>query len=112
MIGVGDSLASSVTLGDYVYCVPSTRFTSKFHVGSFSIIEANAVVTKEVEYFSIVAGIPAKIINKITPDNLDEYLIDYFCVVDKGNPEFIESVKQEFLSEYEKYCPKVHCGSC
>lgn len=103
MIGVGSSLAAGVTLGDHVYVSPGVRFTDKFHVGNFCVIGANAVVLKEVEPFSVMAGVPAKVIGKITPENLEKYLLHYFCAVDKQNVEFVERVRKEFLEQYDAY---------
>ncbi|NPE28454.1 acyltransferase [Methanococcoides sp. SA1] len=39
-------------------------------VGEFSIVGAGSVVTKDVPPFTIVAGVPAKILRKIDKDNL------------------------------------------
>lgn len=103
MFGVGCSLAGGPTLGDYVYLAPGVRVTGKFNIGNFCVIGANAVVNKNVEPFSVVAGVPAKVIKKITPENLDRYLRDYFAAVDKTNKDFVEEVRNEFLAQYEEY---------
>ncbi len=41
-----------------------SKIMSGVHIGNGSVISAGAVVTKDVEPYSIVSGIPAKIIRK------------------------------------------------
>ena len=47
---------------------------SGVHVGDGSIIAANAVVTKDVEPYTVVGGVPAKMIKKRCPDEIIEML--------------------------------------
>ena len=53
------------TIGSDVYISSGARIIGKIHVGNNVIIGANAVVCKDVEDNSIVAGVPAKVIRKI-----------------------------------------------
>lgn len=57
-----------VWLGDGVAIMPNVR------IGHNSVVGANAVVTKDVPPFSIVAGVPAKIIKQI---NIEETKLKY-----------------------------------
>ncbi|KAF5421287.1 MAG: maltose O-acetyltransferase [Candidatus Methanomarinus sp.] len=40
-------------------------------IGEYSIVGAGSVVTKDVPSFTIVVGVPAKIVRKIVEDNLE-----------------------------------------
>jgi acetyltransferase-like isoleucine patch superfamily enzyme len=100
MIGFGATLANGPIIGDYVYISPGVRIAKKVCIGNFCIIGANAVVNKDLEPFTIAAGVPARQIGKVTPSNLDKYLIPYFASTDKTNNAFIEMVKLEFLRQY------------
>lgn len=53
------------TIGSDVYISAGARIIGKIHVGNNVIIGANAVVNKDVEDNSIVAGVPAKLIRKV-----------------------------------------------
>ena len=44
------------------------------HIGDGSIIAANAVVTKDVEPYAVVGGVPAKMIKKRFPDETIQIL--------------------------------------
>jgi acetyltransferase-like isoleucine patch superfamily enzyme len=39
-------------------------------IGEYSVVAAGAVVTRDVPSYSVVAGVPAKIIRKITPEEI------------------------------------------
>ena len=64
---IGRSLDPSdfPTIGNDVYISAGARIVGKIHVGNNVIIGANAVVNKDIEDNSIVAGVPAKVIRKI-----------------------------------------------
>ena len=53
-----------VIIGDRVWIGPNSTILHSVKIGEGAIISANSVVTKNVEPFSIVAGIPAKEIGK------------------------------------------------
>lgn len=55
-------IEDNVWIGDKVSIMPNVR------IGKSSIIAANSVITKDVPSFSIVAGIPAKVIKTITKE--------------------------------------------
>lgn len=101
-IGTNVTIASASCTEDYVYIATGSRIVGKkITIGSFSIIGANAVVTDNIPPYSVVAGIPGKIINRITPENLDKYLESYLASVDKNNPAFVNKVRTEFLKSYK-----------
>ena len=50
-------------IGDNVYIGPGARLLGDFKIGNNVVIGANAVVIKDVPDNSVVAGVPAKIIN-------------------------------------------------
>ena len=45
-------------------------------IGSGAIVGAGALVTKDVEPYTVVAGIPAKVIKKRFPDQIARRLLD------------------------------------
>ncbi len=56
-------IEDNVWIGDKVSIMPNIK------IGKSSIIAANSVVTKDVPPFSIVAGVPAKVIRTITKES-------------------------------------------
>lgn len=70
----------NVTIGDYVEInsganlISNDRGRGQLHIGSNVIIGAGAVVLQDVDDCSVVAGVPAKVVKKITPmDNWVSY---------------------------------------
>lgn len=53
-----------IVIGNDVWMARDCKILSGVHIGDGAIIAANAVVTKDVEPYSIVGGIPAKVIRK------------------------------------------------
>ena len=47
-------------IGNRAWIGPNTVILHSVHIGEGAVVAAGAVVTKDVEAFSIVAGIPAK----------------------------------------------------
>lgn len=54
------AIEAKVTIGDYVFIGPRSIILPGITIGNGAIIAAGSVVTKDVEEFSIVAGVPAK----------------------------------------------------
>jgi maltose O-acetyltransferase len=52
----------NVLIGDYVWIGANVFIGPGVKIGNNSVIGANSVVTKDVEEFSIVGGVPAKLI--------------------------------------------------
>ena len=59
-------IEDAVSIGDYVFIGPRAIILPGVHVGEGAVVAAGAVVTKDVEPFAIVAGVPAKIIGERT----------------------------------------------
>ena len=57
-----------ITIEDYVWIGANATILQGVTVGKGAVISAGAVVTKDVEPYSIVAGVPAKTIGKRTTD--------------------------------------------
>lgn len=60
-------------IGNRVYIATGAKILGGIDIGSHCVIGANAVVTKDIPDFSVVAGVPGKVIAKITPENLRKY---------------------------------------
>ena len=52
---------------DMVYIAPGVKIIGDKKIGTCSEIGANAVVTKDVEPYTCVAGVPATVIKKLGP---------------------------------------------
>lgn len=66
-----------VELGDFVFIGVGSTILGGTIVGKGAVICAGAVVTKNVPEYSVVAGVPAKIITRRNPD------LDYICKPDR-----------------------------
>ena len=101
-IGTGVTLASAPTIGDYCYIATGAKIIgAHVNIGSFSIIGANAVVRRNVESFTVVGGIPARVLGYINPENLDKYLKGFLASVNKNDEGFLEKVREEFMAQYK-----------
>jgi len=58
---------------DRVYIATGAKILGGIEIGSHCVIGANAVVTRDIPDLSVVAGVPGKVVAKITPDNLPKY---------------------------------------
>ena len=64
------------TLGDNVYIGPGAKIVGAVTIGNNVAIGANCVVTKDIPDYSVVVGIPGKVISKNGVEGYIE-LIDY-----------------------------------
>ncbi len=62
--------SESVIIDDYVFIGPRVTILPGVHVGKGAVIAAGAVVTKNIDPFCIVAGVPAKPIGQRKNTNL------------------------------------------
>ena len=53
-----------VSIGDYCFIGPRVIILPGVNIGKGAIVGAGAVVTKDVENFAIVGGVPAKVIGE------------------------------------------------
>ncbi len=65
-----EAVSSPVAVGDYVFIGPRAILLPGVTVGEGAIIAAGAVVTKDVEPYTIVGGVPAKPIGERNIKNL------------------------------------------
>jgi acetyltransferase-like isoleucine patch superfamily enzyme len=68
--GRGSLIGLPVTIGNNVWIGAAATILPGVTVGENSIVAAGAVVTKNVPPNTIVAGVPAKIIRKLDPNNM------------------------------------------
>ena len=60
-------------IGNRVYIATGAKILGGIEIGNHCVIGANAVVTKDIPDFSVVAGVPGKLVATITTDNLAKY---------------------------------------
>lgn len=66
---ISGSKSEPIIIGSYAWIGYGVKILSGVSVGEHAIIGAGAVVTKDVEPYSVVGGVPAKIIKKKTDKN-------------------------------------------
>jgi len=65
------AIVEPVTLGDYVFIGPRAIILPGVKIGKGAVVGAGAVVTKDVADFSIVGGVPAKVIGERSVKDLN-----------------------------------------
>ena len=78
---------------DYVNISTGAKVLGGIEIGEFSIIGANSVVRNSVPPLSVVAGVPSRIVNKITIDNCLNYKSNFYTLRDISEEEFIDKIK-------------------
>jgi maltose O-acetyltransferase len=58
-------IEKDINIGDHVWIGSNSFILPGVHVGDYSVIAANAVVTKNVPPYTVVGGVPAKIIKDL-----------------------------------------------
>ncbi len=58
------AITAPVEIGDYVFIGPRAVILPGVKIGKGAVVGAGAVVTKDVESFTIVGGVPAKVIGE------------------------------------------------
>ena len=67
----------AIEIGDYCFIGVNATVLHSVKIGKGSVVCAGAVVTKDVPEYSVVAGVPAKVIGARTRD------LDYVCGPDR-----------------------------
>ena len=86
-----------IVIDDDVWIGYGAIIMSGVTIGQGAVIAAGAVVTKDVEPYAIVGGVPAKLIKKRFSDEIIETLmkIDYLRLTRKSIAENIDKLYQE-----------------
>lgn len=86
-----------ITVDDDVWIGFRSTILSGVHIGQGAVIAAGAVVTKDVPPYSIVAGVPAKVIKyRFKSDMIEELLkIDYQKLSEKEIKDHIDELYVE-----------------
>lgn len=102
-----DRLSGELLIANDVWIGSGARITRGVTIGDGAVIAAGAVVTKDVEPYTIVAGVPAKPIKKRFDDSIIERLIelkwwDFDPTIIKNNIElFGEKMSNEVMDKLE-----------
>ena len=67
----------SVKIGDRAWIGPDVTILHSVDIGKGAVVAAGSVVTKNVPPYTIVAGIPAKVIGERNPNLLYEFSGNY-----------------------------------
>ena len=79
MIGQGVTIGGKVgsskvpVIGNNVYIGAGVRILGNIEIKDNCVIAPNSVIVKNVEPYSVMAGVPAKKINTITKDNIEKF---------------------------------------
>ncbi len=67
-------VSGAVSVGDHCWIGAGTIVMPNVVLGDFCVVGANSFVTESFEEYSIVAGNPARLIRKLTSEEVDELL--------------------------------------
>ena len=67
---------TKINIGNDVWIGEGAKIMRSVNIGDGAVIGAGAVVTKDVEPYTIVGGVPAKIIRKRFPDDIIKRLLE------------------------------------
>jgi virginiamycin A acetyltransferase len=89
-----------ITIGNDVWIGHNAIIVGEVNVGNGAIIAAGSVVTKDIPPFSIVAGVPAKVIKKrFSNEIINE--IEFLKWWDFSKEELIQ-IKNLFFKDFNK----------
>ena len=74
-----------IVVGDDVWIGCNVTIMSGVHIGQGAVLAAGAVITHDVPAYSVVAGVPAKVIKYRFPEQIRKKLekLDYSCLTDE-----------------------------
>lgn len=100
-VTIGGAQTGVPIIGDDVYISTGAKIIGGVRIGTGAIIGANAVVRNDIEPFSVAAGIPAKIVSRVTASSFNKYSGFYWCKNSiESSQKFCEwHIKQGLLSE-------------
>lgn len=81
------------------YIATGAKILGGIEIGALSIVGANSVVISNVPPLSVVAGVPAKIINRITVENCARYKSTFYPLRNIDNDRFREMVSRCTIPE-------------
>lgn len=102
-----DGLKHSITVGNDVYIGFGATIIGPVRIGDGSVIAANATVTKDVEPYSIVGGVPARIIRyRFTKDIIEKLKERQWWNNDTEwilkNVDFFSNIDEFIINMYDK----------
>lgn len=98
-----------IIIGDDVWIGYGATIMSGVHIGQGAVVAAGAVVTNDVPPYSIVGGVPAKVLKyRFEPEIVEELLkIDYSRLTDEMIKEHIDELCTDLKSiEQIKWFPR------
>lgn len=99
---------------DYVFIGTGAKILGGITIGKFSIIGANSVVMEDVPPFSVYAGIPARKISLVTPDNVKKFRSTYTKLRHLDERQFIRYFTSHYnkINESNSHLNVLILGSC
>lgn len=71
LIKVYDKITAPVTIGNNCWIGARATILPGVTIGNFCVVAAGAVVTQDVPDYSVVGGVPAKVIKKLDPKSFE-----------------------------------------
>lgn len=71
LINVYDKIIAPVSIGNNCWIGARATILPGVTIGDFCVVAAGAVVTKDVPDYSVVGGVPAKLIKQLDPTDFD-----------------------------------------